>query len=71
MIVNFKKATSILIIIFFLFGVKGYSNNFKVKNTDFYKIVAQDGSGDYGSIQAAINDCVSFPNERITIFFST
>lgn len=68
MIVNFKKTTPILIIIFFLFGVKGFSNCFKVKNTDFYKIVAQDGTGDYVSIQAAINDCVSFPNERITIF---
>ncbi len=29
--------------------------------------VAQDGSGDYTTIQAAIDDCKSFPDKRITI----
>ncbi|MFK7979242.1 MAG: pectinesterase family protein, partial [Saprospiraceae bacterium] len=33
--------------------------------TDLY--VAQDGSGDYTSIQAAIEDTKSFPDKRITI----
>jgi len=36
--------------------------------SDFYKVVAQDGSGDYTTIQSAINDCKSFPFEKITIF---
>src|SRR5699024_5807402 len=31
-------------------------------------VVAQDGSGDYASIQAAIDGTKSFPPERITIF---
>jgi pectinesterase len=30
--------------------------------------VAQDGSGDYTTIQSAINDCKSFPDRRITIY---
>jgi pectinesterase len=34
--------------------------------TDIY--VAQDGSGDFTSIQAAIDDTKSFPDTRITIF---
>ena len=33
-----------------------------------YIIVARDSSGDYTSIQQAINNCKSFPYERITIF---
>ncbi len=42
---------------------------FAVTNAnDKDKIVAQDGSGDYTTIQAAINDSKSFPYERITIF---
>lgn len=34
----------------------------------YYKTVAQDGTGNYTSIQSAINDSKSFPYERITIF---
>ena len=30
--------------------------------------VAQDGSGDYRSIQAAIDNAKAFPDKRITIF---
>jgi pectinesterase len=37
----------------------------EIKN---YFVVAQDGSGDYTSIQEAINNCSSFPYQRITIF---
>jgi len=36
---------------------------------DVYKMtVAQDGSGDYSSIQAAIDASRSFPDQRVTIF---
>lgn len=38
------------------------------KADGFYKVVAADGSGDYTTIQSAINDCKSFPYQRITIF---
>ncbi|MCO6176280.1 pectate lyase [Flavobacterium sp. NRK F10] len=38
----------------------------KGKN-QFQKVVAQDGSGDYKSIQDAIDDSPSFPYERVTI----
>lgn len=38
----------------------------KSKN-QFQKVVAQDGSGDYISIQDAIDDSPSFPYERVTI----
>ncbi|MXN90738.1 pectin esterase [Flavobacterium sp. Sd200] len=34
----------------------------------FYKTVAQDGTGDYTSIQDAVNNSKAFPYERITIF---
>lgn len=36
---------------------------------EIYKItVAQDGTGDYSTIQQAIDACKSFPDNRITIF---
>lgn len=35
---------------------------------DFKKTVSQDGTGDYTSVQDAVNDSKSFPNQRITIF---
>lgn len=38
------------------------------KPYEFYKVVAGDGSGDYTTIQAAIDDAKSFPPQRITIF---
>ncbi|MGV3459795.1 MAG: pectinesterase family protein [Flavobacterium sp.] len=40
----------------------------KTKADPFYKVVAKDGSGDYKTIQAAIDDSKSFPPQRITIF---
>jgi len=43
----------------------------KPKADAFYKIVAQDGSGDYTTIQAAIDDSKSFPPQRITIFIKS
>jgi pectinesterase len=38
------------------------------KDYSKYITVAQDGSGDFTSIQKAIESCKSFPYERITIF---
>jgi pectinesterase len=55
-----------IILFLSLFFQQGYSNANLTDDT--YKVVAQDGSGDYVTIQAAINDCKSFPYERITIF---
>jgi len=39
-----------------------------VQKNEFFKTVAQDGTGDYISIQEAVNDSKSFPYQRITIF---
>jgi pectinesterase len=39
----------------------------KVPADEFNVIVAQDGSGDYTSIQEAINNAPSFPYKRVTI----
>lgn len=36
-------------------------------DTDYYKVVAQDGSGDYTSIQEAINSSKAFPYQRVII----
>ena len=35
--------------------------------SDYYKVVAQDGSGDYTSIQEAINSSKAFPYQRVII----
>lgn len=47
------------------FSVSFSQNNVANPN---YKVVAQDGSGDYITIQSAIDDAKSFPPERITIY---
>lgn len=39
--------------------------------TDFTYVVAQDGSGDFASIQAAIDASKAFPNKRVTIFIKS
>ena len=49
-------------IVLFSFTTK---QKFEVKYT---YVVAKDGSGDFTSIQSAIEACKSFPDERITIF---
>lgn len=47
----------------------GAANTDKIKKEiKNYFVVALDGSGDYTSIQEAINNCSSFPYQRITIF---
>jgi pectinesterase len=44
-------------------------NSYQVAAQENYKItVAQDGTGDYSTIQQAIEACKSFPDNRITIF---
>ena len=40
----------------------------KKQKDDFYSVVAKDGSGDFSSIQEAINASKSFPYKRKTIF---
>ena len=45
-----------------------YSQVDKKPLNDFYSVVAQDGSGDFSSIQEAINASKSFPYKRKTIF---
>lgn len=58
---------AILILIALLFCPVIHAQE-KAAANPYYKIVAQDGTGQYATIQAAINDCKSFPPERITIF---
>ncbi|MFM2265189.1 MAG: hypothetical protein RLZ77_609 [Bacteroidota bacterium] len=64
MIRTFLKLQYTLLV--YLYSVLLFSQS--TVNNDFYKVVAQDGSGAYSSIQSAINDCKSFPYEKITIF---
>ncbi len=46
----------------------GYTAKADAVCKDFDKVVALDGSGDYTTIQSAINDSKSFPYQRITIY---
>ncbi len=57
-----KKAILFLALLFCLPVIS------REKFNDKYKVVSKDGTGDYTTIQAAINDTQSFPYERITIF---
>ena len=57
-----KKVTLFLALLFCLPVIS------REKCNDKYKVVSKDGTGDYTTIQAAINDTQSFPYERITIF---
>jgi pectinesterase len=47
---------------------KSSTKNTKSSKNEWYSVVAKDGSGDYSSIQEAINDSNSFPYQRKTIF---
>jgi pectinesterase len=62
---------SILIFITFFSFSNGFSQE-KLSSADAkketYKVVSQDGTGDYKTIQEAINDAKAFPYKRITIF---
>lgn len=40
----------------------------KTHKNEFHLTVAQDGTGDYTSVQEAIYNCKAFPYDRITIF---
>ncbi len=53
----------IILAILFCFFIQSLSAQYKTKLT-----VAQDGSGDFSSIQEAIDHTKSFPDQRITIF---
>jgi pectinesterase len=66
-VIRMKKAQIIKMIgvaTMLLLSFLGYAN----QKDGFKKVVAQDGSGDYTTIQAAINDSKAFPYQRITIF---
>lgn len=65
---KYIKKIVVLFIVIFSSCFNGFSQEVGKSKDSFNKIVAQDGSGDYTSIQAAINDSKSFPYERITIF---
>lgn len=41
-------------------------HSLKAENYDY--VVAQDGSGDYTSIQKAIDACKAFPDSRVRIY---
>lgn len=56
----------VFIILIFFISNKGFSFSTFQKNN--YVVVSLDGSGDYKSIQEAIDNSPSFPYERITIF---
>ncbi|MEL4308859.1 pectinesterase family protein [Joostella sp. CR20] len=61
---------TVLLFSFLCFQLKAHS--FTKNELCFYNsydmVVAKDGSGDYSSIQAAIDNCKSYPYDRITIF---
>lgn len=66
MYTNFKN-TLWLFVLGLLSGPM-FSHAYPKVINDFYKVIAQDGSGDYRSIQSALHDCKSFPYEKITLF---
>ncbi|MDZ7691464.1 MAG: pectinesterase family protein [Balneolaceae bacterium] len=57
-----KRLISVLLLCFGIFVTEAIAQDYE---TEF--LVAQDGSGDFTSIQAAIDASKSFPYERITI----
>lgn len=59
-----KRISSLYIIVFLLVSITG-----QIKASDKYDmVVALDGSGDFTSIQDAIDATKSFPPKRITVF---
>ncbi|WNM17757.1 pectinesterase family protein [Flavobacterium capsici] len=58
----------VIAVILFLLTSQAWLNCQTLGKDAFYKTVAQDGTGDYTTIQAAINDSKSFPYQRITIY---
>jgi pectinesterase len=62
-----KVLFTVLFICFSIANVQSQAVEKKQKD-DFYSVVAQDGSGDFISIQEAINASKSFPYKRKTIF---
>lgn len=57
-----KKIVKVILVLFLLFS----GQSLMADNYDF--VVAQDGSGNFTSIQKAINVCKAFPDSRVTIF---
>ncbi|MBN1414435.1 MAG: pectin esterase [Bacteroidales bacterium] len=59
---KYRKKIAILIISLIVMTFQSFAAD------PYIMVVAQDGSGDFTSIQAAIDACKSFPDKRITIF---
>jgi pectinesterase len=57
------KKLSFTLCLLFLFAI---TTSFAAEKYDF--IVAQDGSGNFATVQAAIDACKSFPDQPVTIF---
>jgi pectinesterase len=62
---NFRKMHRKILLILWIFLLGGTSKSQEVK---YSMTVAQDGSGDFTTIQAAIDATKAFPDKRITIF---
>lgn len=61
-----KKISFYSVLGLFLFAV--FQSFGFCSNDSYNKIVSKDGTGNYTTIQAAINDSKAFPYERITIY---
>ena len=59
--------TGVIYIVLVFFSLNHLTGEF-TGNTHYTYVVAQDGSGDFESIQAAIDASKAFPKERVTIF---
>ncbi len=62
------KGYHLLFCLFLVFVNQSHAGQKSSSKDTFYKVVAQDGSGDYTTIQQAIDDSKAFPYQRITIF---
>lgn len=63
---TFKNVSKVLLIAILFLNASEHLYGYQPQDTDV--IVAADGSGDYRSIQEAINNTKSFPYDRVTIY---
>ena len=55
-------------LLYLLLLAMSFSVHAKTNEYITYITVAQDGAGDFNTVQQAVDSCKSFPDERITIF---